>query len=56
MDYEKQFRKVDPEWYLEEVFVKGDADMSILSTQVFKEFYHAGFCNADRTQDACPCS
>src|SRR5438309_8413833 len=34
MDYEAQFRKVDPDWYLEQVFVKGDADMSTLSTQV----------------------
>jgi len=25
MDYESQFRKVDPDWYLEEVFIKGDA-------------------------------
>src|SRR6266581_4329874 len=48
MDYEKQFRKVDPDWYLEEVFVKGDADMSILSTQVLMDFYHTGFANADR--------
>ncbi len=39
MDYESQFRKVDPEWYLEEVFIKGDADMSILSTQVLMDFY-----------------
>ncbi|MFL5590174.1 MAG: amidohydrolase family protein, partial [Ktedonobacteraceae bacterium] len=48
MDYESQFRKVDPEWYLEEVFIKGDADMSILSTQVLMDFYHTGFCNAER--------
>ena len=48
MDYEKQFRKVDPDWYLEEVFIKGDADMSILSTQVLMDFYHTGFCNAER--------
>ena len=48
MDYETQFRKVDPDWYLEEVFVKGDADMSILSTQVLMDFYKTGFCNADR--------
>src|SRR6058998_732474 len=48
MDYETQFRKVDPDWYLEEVFIKGDADMSILSTQVLMDFYHTGFCNADR--------
>ena len=48
MDYEKQFRKVDPDWYLEEVFIKGDADMSILSTQVLMDFYHTGFCSADK--------
>src|SRR5712691_2909392 len=48
MDYETQFRKVDPDWYLEEMFVKGDADMSILSTQVLMDFYHTGFANADR--------
>src|SRR6266545_3445748 len=38
MDYERQFRKVDPDWYLEEMFVKGSADMSILSTQVPMDF------------------
>ena len=48
MDYEGQFRKVDPDWYLEEMFVKGDADMTILSTQVLMDFYHTGFANADR--------
>ncbi len=48
MDYEKQFRKVDPDWYLEEMFIKGDADMTILSTQVLMDFYHTGFTNADR--------
>ena len=48
MDYEKQFRKVDPDWYLEEVFVKGDADMAILSTQVLLDFYYTGFCSADK--------
>src|SRR5258707_8840326 len=48
MEYERKFRKVDPEWYLEEVFIKGDADMAILSTQVLKEFYFTGFCSADR--------
>src|SRR5258708_13376589 len=26
MDYEKQFRKVDPDWYLDEVFVKGRSE------------------------------
>src|SRR6266704_1836779 len=48
MDYERQFRKVDPEWYLEEMFVKGNADMSILSTQVLMDFYHTGFVNPER--------
>lgn len=48
MEYEMRFRKVDPEWYLEEVFIKGDADMAILSTQVLREFYYEGFCSADR--------
>src|SRR5947208_15169530 len=47
-DYETQFRKVDPDWYLEEMFVKGDADMSIFSNQVLMDFYHAGFTTADR--------
>src|SRR5437667_10754851 len=37
MDYEKHFRKVDPDWYLEEGFVKGDADMAILSAQVLND-------------------
>jgi uncharacterized protein len=48
MDYEGQFRKVDPDWYLEEMFVKGAADMSILSTQVLSDFYHTGFVNPER--------
>jgi len=48
MDYERQFRKVDPEWYLEEMFVKGNADMSILSTQVLSDFYYTGFVNPER--------
>ncbi len=48
MEYETVFRKTDPEWYLEEMFVKGDADMSILSTQVLYDFYHEGFVTADR--------
>jgi predicted TIM-barrel fold metal-dependent hydrolase len=48
MDYETVFRKTDPEWYLEEMFVKGDADMAILSTQVLYDFYHEGFVTADR--------
>jgi uncharacterized protein len=48
MDYERQFRKVDPDWYLEEMFVKGEADMSVLSTQVLSDFYHTGFVNPER--------
>ncbi|HET6918926.1 MAG TPA: amidohydrolase family protein [Jiangellaceae bacterium] len=48
MDYEKTFRKTDPDWYLDEVFVKGDADMAILSTQVLMDFYHTGFVNPER--------
>ena len=48
MDYEKTFRKVDPEWYLETMFVKGDADMAILSTQVLSDFYQTGFVSPDR--------
>ena len=48
MDYETVFRKTDPDWYLEEMFVKGDADMAILSTQVLYDFYHEGFVTADR--------
>jgi len=47
MDYEAQFRKVDPDWFLDEMFVKGDADMAILSTQVLLDFYHQGFVTAD---------
>lgn len=34
MDYETVFRKVDPDWYLENVFVQAGNDMAILSTQV----------------------
>jgi uncharacterized protein len=48
MDYERTFRKVDPDWYLEEMFVKGEADMAILSTQVLMDFYHTGFVNPER--------
>jgi predicted TIM-barrel fold metal-dependent hydrolase len=48
MDYERQFRKVDPDWYLEQMFVKGSADMAILSTQVLSDFYHTGFVNPQR--------
>ena len=28
MDYETQFRKVDPDWYLEEVFITKDPRLS----------------------------
>ena len=48
MDYERTFRKVDPDWYLEEMFVKGSADMAVLSTQVLSDFYHTGFVNPER--------
>ena len=48
MDYESVFRKVDPDWYLETMFVQGDADMAILSTQVLMDFYHTGFTNPER--------
>ncbi|HEY6709925.1 MAG TPA: amidohydrolase, partial [Actinomycetota bacterium] len=51
MDYEQQFRKVDPDWYLEEMFVKGSADMAVLSTQVLMDFYHTGFVNPDRNAE-----
>lgn len=50
MDYETVFRKTDPDWYLDEVFVKGDADMAIVSTQVLSDFYHTGFVNPDRNK------
>jgi hypothetical protein len=51
MDYERVFRKVDPDWYLEEMFVKGEADMAILSTQVLMDFYHTGFVNPERNAE-----
>jgi predicted TIM-barrel fold metal-dependent hydrolase len=51
MDYEKTFRKVDPDWYLETMFVQSDNDMAILSTQVLSDFYHDGFCTADRNAE-----
>ena len=51
MDYERVFRKVDPEWYLEEMFVKGAADMAVLSTQVLMDFYHTGFVNPERNAE-----
>lgn len=51
MDYEKTFRKVDPEVYLETMFVQGDADMAILSTQVLSDFYHTGFTSPARNAE-----
>ena len=51
MDYERVFRKVDPDWYLEEMFVKGEADMTILSTQVLMDFYHTGFVRPERNAE-----
>ena len=51
MDYERTFRKVDPDWYLEEMFVKGSADMAVLSTQVLMDFYHTGFVNPERNAE-----
>ena len=51
MDYERTFRKVDPDWFLEEMFVKGEADMAILSTQVLSDFYHTGFVNPERNAE-----
>src|SRR3972149_9439992 len=47
MDYESVFRTTDVDWYFEEMFVKGDADMAILSTQVLFDFYHKGFVTAE---------
>jgi predicted TIM-barrel fold metal-dependent hydrolase len=57
MDYETVFRKTDPAWYFEEMFVKGNADVAILSTQVLMDFYHKGFVTADsnkRVHDMAP--
>lgn len=51
MDYENQFRKVDPDWYLETIFVQGNADMAILSTQVLGDFYHTGFVRPERNAE-----
>jgi len=48
MPYDTVFRKVDPDWYFEEMFVKGEADVAILSTQVLMDFYHTGFVNPER--------
>ena len=47
MDYEKEFRKTDMDWYIDEMFVRGDADVAILSTQVLFDFYHKGFVTAE---------
>jgi len=57
MDYEGVFRKTDVDWYADEMFVKGDADVAILSTQVLFDFYHKGFVTADgnaRVRDRFP--
>ena len=51
MDYERTFRKVDPDWYLETMFVEGDSDMAILSTQVLMDFYHTGFTHPERNAE-----
>jgi uncharacterized protein len=51
MDYETVFRKTDPDWYLETMFVRGSADMAILSTQVLTDFYHTGFVNPVRNAE-----
>lgn len=48
MDYDKTFRKTDEDWYIDEMFVKGDADMALLGTTVLKEFFHEGFHSADK--------
>ncbi len=48
MDFEDQFRRVDPDWYLDTMFVQGSADMAILSTQVLGDFYHSGFVSPER--------
>src|SRR5664280_2235960 len=47
MDHEETFRKVDADWYLETMFVEGDNDMAILSTQVLMDFYRTGFTHPD---------
>ena len=57
MDYEGVFRKTDVDWYADEMFVKGDADVAILSTQVLFDFYHKGFVTAEsnaRVRDRFP--
>jgi uncharacterized protein len=51
MDYEGEFRKTDPDWYLDNMFVRGAADMSILSTQVLMDFYHDGFVRPERNKE-----
>ena len=48
MDYDKTFRKTDEDWYIDEMFVKGDADVAVLGTTLLKEFYHNGFHSADK--------
>ena len=51
MDFDKEFRKVDPDWYLHHMFVRGEMDMAILSTQVLMDFYHTGFTNSKRNAE-----
>jgi predicted TIM-barrel fold metal-dependent hydrolase len=51
MDYDRVFRKIDPDWFLEEMFVKGEADVAILSTQVLMDFFHTGFVNPERNAE-----
>ena len=48
MDFDKEFRKVDPDWYLHHMFVRGEMDMAVLSTQVLMDFYHDGFTHPKR--------
>jgi len=51
MDFDKEFRKVDPDWYLHHMFVRGEMDMAILSTQVLMDFYHEGFTHPKRNAE-----
>jgi hypothetical protein len=55
MDFDKEFRKVDPDWYLHHMFVRGEMDMAILSTQVLMDFYHTGFTSPKR-RNGCTCT
>ena len=51
MDHEETFRKVDADWYLETMFVEGDNDMAILSTQVLMGSW-TSTTRASRTRSA----